>query len=390
MMKEKYFYFIIIFVLLLFSDFQLSASENAVKNNSQIIKSLDENQFPSEFKEKLEEKGFNEPKIENTITPDSATAERIVFIRNKNACPIVAKLFKNLNSYLNEHSFYKAEETKFYIGLINDLKTKCGYKLPIITNYKGKIIINGLGAILVEKAEGKELGEYFDAIPNMPPEQIEAVFSAVGAQMGALDALTFKAEGKVLAHGDSNAGNYIYDDAKEQLYWIDWSGSQLITGDTSLSKSIFFLAELAQLAAIGSEAAPPNGILNLRKTLGTLMKIKRDSRSQFKNIATETLKFNGDTSAFSLLSQKELENFKETLKDVIRYNQKRLIALKSFGKSYCMTNPSAKDSYNKLLQEQGKGYMNPTGWTNFIEALHKYERYFNLIETPLVDPTCQN
>jgi hypothetical protein len=174
--------------------------------------------------QELKQKGFVKEgaQIEKVVEPKSISASEIIFIKDKNSCPVVAKLFKKVDDFVQEHKAITAGVA--YAELVNQLRKNCSYNLPIIVGPQGGIVVEGVGVMLLEKAEGKSLADLIENIPSMPDDRIKDLFSKIGQQFGALDDVMLRNTEKILTHTDTHAGNYLYDEPNNQLYWIDTSG----------------------------------------------------------------------------------------------------------------------------------------------------------------------
>lgn len=167
---------------------------------------------------------------------DSAYVKEIIHLSpivTSNDCPLVAKVFKDLEKYTSEKS--KLEKLVNIMELVNKLRINCHKSLPILTEYKGGGVVNSngtqQGVVLLEKAKGIELGGLIKRISRGKLEEIDTIFKTIGEQMGALDALICKSKKNEneegcyrLTHGDSHAGNFFYDKDTKQFYWIDLEG----------------------------------------------------------------------------------------------------------------------------------------------------------------------
>lgn len=176
--------------------------------------------------------GFSESsEVIRAFTPDSVFAERIIFIRGKNKCPLVAKIFKDENKYREEKDQLVREQK--YVGIVNGLRKKCIQTLPILMEYKGssKVIYDDTnvkrGVVLLSKAAGETLESIVSKFNIYDDDKIIDMFRKIGEQLGQLDSLFALNKVGLLRHPDSHWGNFMYDDNKKQLYWIDTAGLEL-------------------------------------------------------------------------------------------------------------------------------------------------------------------
>ena len=174
---------------------------------------------------KLQELGLiSSPRKVQTILPkDSQHTDRIIFIKDSKSCKLVAKIFKEISQYKDENEKLPSED--MYLKAVNELRIKCGMKLPLIIEYKGSTVEGGQGIILVTRAKGKSLEEISNKINEIDDGRIISIFKSIGNQLGRLDSLFYKNnDKKILIHPDTKLANFTYHEKEDQLYWIDTSG----------------------------------------------------------------------------------------------------------------------------------------------------------------------
>ena len=116
--------------------------------------------------EGLKKEGFipESSSVEKVIDPKTWRTNAIIFIKDENSCPVVAKVFKSVKSFVEEHK--AVTQGVSYAELVNELRKNCGLPLPIIVAPRGGVVIEGVGVLLLEKAKGKSLAEYINDMPN--------------------------------------------------------------------------------------------------------------------------------------------------------------------------------------------------------------------------------
>lgn len=183
--------------------------------------------------EQLKEQGIipETSYIKKIIDPRTSSAERIIFINNKNSCPLVGKIFARVEDYLQEKR--NLSEAVIYADLINEFRISCELPLPIIIALKGELLYNptgrigtnvGKGFLLMEKAKGKEFSYYRHLIPSMEEDKIKQLYTKIGEQFGKLDALMYEHKGEILIHTNIKDDNFFYNEPDNQVYWVDLGG----------------------------------------------------------------------------------------------------------------------------------------------------------------------
>jgi thiamine kinase-like enzyme len=181
-----------------------------------------------------------------SINPESFYAEKIMFLvpkleKNTNTCKHVAKIFKDLEDFSSERDDFKKIEQ--LLANLNSLNLTCQLEIPILVKFLGSAKVKNLkgekkGIILLTKAEGKPLDNIYDHLGQYSPEEIQQMFFTIGKQMANFDRLVcqYTQNCKRFSHNDSHSGNLIYNQQDSQLYWIDYSGSQIqeISEDTPI------------------------------------------------------------------------------------------------------------------------------------------------------------
>jgi len=263
------------------------------------------------------------------IKSEDILSGNVIFIKDRNSCPLVAKVFHTATDFVREHKYITRGVS--YAELVNELRKTCDYPLPIIVGPKGGLFIEGVGVILLEKAEGKSINDYISMVPSMPEEQIKALFSKMGEQFGALDALMLKNVGKLLMHTDSHGDNFFYDAVNNQVYWIDNAGTcglQMLKIDDGL-KHLFFTNPSAKF----------------------------------------TLSLEEIITKYSLIDK----NSAEKVEEYYRLLKKRLISLKSFSQGYYRKNSQASVRINYNEKNREISYLKP-----LIEELNEKIKLLNL------------
>ncbi len=309
--------------------------------------------------------------IEKAVDPGTSATAQIIFIKNKDSCPLVAKVFKDFNSYLYERDRLKKEVA--IIQLVNELGKGCGHPLPIITRYQKRIVVEGVGVILLEKAEGHTIAKYLDQLSSLDDNRIKEIFTTIGEQFGALDALILGYDpGFVLMHNDSHGGNFTYDEPSKQLYWIDTAGLAFRQKEESLTSLSFLMkfsstylkgSELEKAFSIARDYFTPDKI----KELNLFGKDLIDVQS-VGSMRPEGLKFLPEVLRNSFFSQ---------FKTITTFAHKQILFVKSLGEGYCRKNPQGKNDYNSLFVHS---------WSQYIDQLHRIERALGLPETPFINP----
>lgn len=225
----------------------------------------------------------------------------------------VVKVFHSVDDFEKEKRDF--EQVPKYANAVQELRLKCNCKLPIITKSRGGVILGqqygfdkDTAVIVLEKAKGQTLGEYIDRIPQMSEDEIRNVWSKIGEQFGSLDYLMWQKDENILINEDNHSENFIYDEKKDDLYWIDTAG------------------ELGLKYIRNSDQLPLFLFLN------------NELRPGSKNL----------TTSLSYLKAGDLKQSPEDLRRLIDSYKKRLLARRSFVQAYYNKNnqPSIKEKYN--------------------------------------------
>jgi hypothetical protein len=165
--------------------------------------------------------------IDETIIPNSSSAEKIIFLKSNdhNDSDLALKIFKSLHNFEEEKELINSQSFNIISNEIAEFaKQNTNIKLPILVTYKYSNIINGKGIVLMDKAKGRKLEHIFDEVENMSYEDLEKTFSSIGEQLGLLNAFYFeKYNGQVLPHPDDSSENYLYCKQNQKLYFIDFA-----------------------------------------------------------------------------------------------------------------------------------------------------------------------
>jgi len=252
-------------------------------------------------------------KVEKSIDPEALVASRIIFIKDRNTCPIVAKVFGSVASFISEHK--RITRAVSYAELINELRKNCGHKLPIIVGPRGGVVIEGVGVMLLEEAKGEPLNNYFTALSSMTDDRVKTLFSKIGEQFGNLDVIMLQNTGELLIHEDGHAKNTFFDEPNNQVYWIDVGGYhhlKMIKNSNGLEKLVF-VQEL--LPPLGSN---PSNNVKLVKTLHNSIRKRLHALQAFAQAYYDKNKQDGVKTYFN-----EKADYIKELKSLInRYNAK--------------------------------------------------------------------
>lgn len=359
--------------------------------------------------EKLKEEKLisKSAEIESSFKPiRSNSAHLIIYINDEKSSSVVAKVVNAGESFETERKALM--EDVIYADFVNKLRKKYECQLPIITRYFGDVVIEDNGAFLLERAYGKELHTILYNLESMDNERIKVIFTSMGKQSGLLDALSLKKEngGKRLRHSDSTATNFMYDEEKQQLYWIDTftrdrnpsGGLTLVTDPDGLTTTLMFENAMPRFDSFyktivewletkmdiefGNE--PPDGFKKYknnkehrRKKIDELSRelmVKLRKKEITPKIYGENIRLIFDEykeSPFDGYTElkKLLDNFfkngifdesyyaicMDFLKNTYQVEQKSLtkqfLAIKSLSTGYCSENTLAKEIYNKKIMK---------------------------------------
>jgi hypothetical protein len=193
----------------------LGASTESIEFSKRIIKTLQA--------QDLIAKG-NPQKIKIMNTEFAFYSDKIIFIKDAEGCKRVGKVFKKIEEYEIEKNFFLKETS--YVHMVKSLQQNSKMKLPLLIEYKGAIDFEERGMILLTRAKGKTLRSICEGMPTLSSQRIGEIFSNVGNQLGALDALLYKRYKETLLHPDLNLDNLLLD-KNNQLSLIDLVGIKM-------------------------------------------------------------------------------------------------------------------------------------------------------------------
>lgn len=311
--------------------------------------------------------------MEKIIIPETVSASHILFINQPQSTPLVAKVFKTYDTYIKEKNALKIE--KNISDLIRNAESKVNYQLPIITQYKGSMDLDGTGIILLERAKGKTLGtEMLDVIPSIPDAKIKEDFMVIGEIFGGLDRLLSDTN-DILVHNDSHGDNLIYDDENKKLYWIDTAGLSWMRDAvnpnrySSLEKLEFYKGALTSSGFLGyggrlEKLFRPYQQYFRRSVVAELPKAEQEDASYLTLERPEGLR--------SLPEQKKLE-FAQSYKELKTEVEKRLLALNSFNQGYCKIHPMGSFTLNRIIEK--------SNWEKYFDIFRRIDKAINVPTT---------
>ena len=337
--------------------------------------------------QKLQEQGTISPEAKTKtkeITRSSFT-DHIIFIKDKSTCPLVAKVFKFSEDFVKENNQMKIEDA--YIEVINELRVTCNYPLPIITRRQGDIVVENVGVILMEKAKGKPLSEIFQTLESLDDHKIKEIFNNVGAQFGALDNLMYTNKNEVLFHSDGHLGNFVYDEKKNQLYWIDIAGLLLLKRASELPDLKLF----QNLNTVNLTFLPVSKKIHedFKKSLVELENkptLPTNVKEMLSKLTVYAIESNFRTlDVLKSLPSEDKTLVINTLQPSISLLKKRVLALKSFGEGYSQKNPIGKDIYNENVKKLQNDETESKTIQFYINLIHAIEEAVDHPQTSFED-----
>jgi hypothetical protein len=328
-----------------------------------------------EVKKGFVEKGAipERTQVEKSMNPESAEAQAIHFLATMSgSCQTVAKVFKDaLTASAEYHALSEFQE----IILLVNSQHHCNKNLPIICGlFTGSsdsyLKSEGTSAILLERAKGRTLQSYYDRIASMPTTEISKIFTSVGTQFGALDNFTYEGDEEVLTHGDSHAGNFMFDEATGQLYWIDIAGTKTV-------KAISKIRDLKFLYGLLNLYTPRKaGQLARDLVLSNMSLIPADKQAAAKNtFSVEALHLKFVLPYLQYIPQPKLDQFRGNLINLLNVWQKERLVVRSFGVGYIREYPAGKNDYNLLTKKEDE----------FVKQVHDVEKALKQPETQFSD-----
>ncbi|MGN6670907.1 MAG: hypothetical protein ACTHJ4_05150 [Candidatus Nucleicultricaceae bacterium] len=314
-----------------------------------------------------------DPTIKTKTIKGSVYTDHLIFIKDKNSCPMVAKVFRNLEDFLLENKQLKEEDA--YIGTVNELKTSCDYPLPIITRRLGKIELEGVGVILLEKAKGKTLKDIYMNLESMQDSKIKEIYHTIGTQFGELDSLMFANKHQILFHSDGHHGNFLYDEKDKQLYWIDTAGIKFVEDYSEIPNLKLFSQNLNNASqSLSIKQKLQEALTKFQDEIEKNLTLQPQLEKDIMRLRMGTIEQNPSIlKILQSLPENDKKLFLELLQPVISLFKKQLLALQSFGEGYCEKNHRAKNVFNKYLELKENVLERGKTLNYYIILINKFE-----------------
>lgn len=351
------------------------------KGNPELERVLTEKKQLQEKKENLQKERLSKSKKRVAIGDDDIIKE----LKEEGFIPkyaVIEKAFQNMENRLillnggNQNDYAGVvkiaptrggEYKELMRGLnlvqfVNELrKSNKDIHVPIIVEPRGSLVIGDKTVFVLDRAKGIDLYNLFTKkFNNMSDELVQQTFFNIGEQSGNLDRLSIEKKGGILNHGDSHSENFLFDEKAQQLYWIDTDRSRIepkilssLAPNPDDDDRPFLLWFLFMSSPWGLEGTDE------RKTFEALRKDREEGKIKVESI---------DSSVIS-----KFEN-------VVKFVQKELLALKSFGEGYVKGYPDGKDAFNLAAQEDNKG------WDEIIQELSTIAKLLGLKKPQFIDP----